>query len=280
MQTFKLSNGVEIPVLGFGVFQISPEETEKAVLEAIEVGYRHIDTAAVYFNEKEVGNAIKKSGIDRQAFFITTKLWLSDFSYEGAKKAFEKSLENLQTDYVDLYLLHQPFGDIYGAWKAVEEFYKAGKIKAIGVSNFYPDRLTEFNALANIKPMLNQVEINPFFQQNEAIELMKTKGIQPQAWAPFAEAKNDIFTNEVLTEIAKKHGKSVGQVILRWNFQRGVVSLAKSVRKERMAENLQIFDFELSAEDMNQIATLDLGASIIIDHRNPAVVEYLVNAKI
>lgn len=280
MEVFKLNNGVEIPALGFGVFQIPVEETERAVLEAIEVGYRHIDTAAIYSNEKQVGDAIRKSGIDRKEFFITTKLWLSDFSYERAKKAFEKSLENLQTDYVDLYLLHQPFGDIYGAWKAVEEFYEAGKIKAIGVSNFYPDRLTEFNALTKIKPMINQVEINPFFQQNEAIELMKSKDIQPQAWAPFAEAKNDIFMNEVLKVIANKYGKSVGQVILRWNFQRGVVSLAKSVRKERMEENLQIFDFELSAEDISQIAMLDLGASIIIDHRNPAVVEWLTNAKI
>lgn len=279
MQTFKLNNGVEIPVLGFGVFQIAPEETEKAVLDAIEVGYRHIDTAQAYFNEKEVGNALKNSGIARKEFFITTKVWISNFGYEKTKASVLQSLENLQTDYIDLMLLHQPIGDTYGAWRALEELYEAGKIRAIGVSNFYPERLAEFVAINNIKPMVNQVEINPFFQQGEAIDYMKQKGVQPQAWAPFAEGKNDIFSNPILSEIGKKYGKSVGQVILRWSIQRGVVALAKSVRKERMAENINVFDFELSAEDMTKIATLDTGKSFIINHYDPNVVEWLANRR-
>lgn len=277
MQTFKLNNGVEIPVLGFGVFQIAPEETEKAVLDAIEVGYRHIDTAQAYFNEKEVGNAIKNSGIDRKKFFLTTKVWISNFGYEKAKASVLQSLANLQTDYIDLMLLHQPIGDSYGAWRALEELYEAGKIRAIGVSNFYPERLAEFVAINKVKPMLNQVEINPFFQQDDAIDYMKQKGVQPQAWAPFAEGKNDIFSNPILSEIGKKYGKSVGQVILRWSIQRGVVALAKSVRKERMAENINVFDFELSAEDMAKIATLDTGKSLIINHYDPNVVEWLAS---
>ncbi|MFB9120836.1 aldo/keto reductase [Bergeyella porcorum] len=275
MQTFKLNNGVEIPVLGFGVFQIAPQETEKAVLDAIEVGYRHIDTAQAYQNEKEVGNALKNSGIDRKEFFLTTKVWISNFGYEKAKASVLQSLENLQTDYIDLMLLHQPIGDSYGAWRALEELYEEGKIRAIGVSNFYPERLAEFVAINKVKPMLNQVEINPFFQQGEAIDYMKQKGVQPQAWAPFAEGKNDIFSNPILSEIGKKYGKSVGQVILRWSIQRGVVALAKSVRKERMAENINVFDFELSAEDMAKIATLDTGKSHIINHYDPNVVEWL-----
>lgn len=277
MQTFKLNNGVEIPVLGFGVFQIAPQETEKAVLDAIEVGYRHIDTAQAYQNEKEVGNAIKNSGIDRKEFFLTTKVWISNFGYEKAKASVLQSLANLQTDYIDLMLLHQPIGDSYGAWRALEELYEEGKIRAIGVSNFYPERLAEFVAINKVKPMLNQVEINPFFQQGEAIDYMKQKGVQPQAWAPFAEGKNDIFSNPILSEIGKKYGKSVGQVILRWSIQRGVVALAKSVRKERMAENINVFDFELSAEDMAKIATLDTGKSLIINHYDPNVVEWLAN---
>lgn len=277
MQTFKLNNGVEISVLGFGVFQIAPQETEKAVLDAIEVGYRHIDTAQAYQNEKEVGNAIKNSGIDRKEFFLTTKVWISNFGYEKAKASVLQSLENLQTDYIDLMLLHQPIGDSYGAWRALEELYEEGKIRAIGVSNFYPERLAEFVAINKVKPMLNQVEINPFFQQGEAIDYMKQKGVQPQAWAPFAEGKNDIFSNPILSEIGKKYGKSVGQVILRWSIQRGVVALAKSVRKERMAENINVFDFELSAEDMAKIATLDTGKSLIINHYDPNVVEWLAS---
>lgn len=277
MQTFKLNNGVEIPVLGFGVFQIAPKETEKAVLDAIEVGYRHIDTAQAYFNEKEVGNALKNSGIDRKEFFLTTKVWISNFGYEKAKASVLQSLANLQTDYIDLMLLHQPIGDSYGAWRALEELYEAGKIRAIGVSNFYPERLAEFVAISKVKPMVNQVEINPFFQQGEAIDYMKQKGVQPQAWAPFAEGKNDIFSNPILSEIGKKYGKSVGQVILRWSIQRGVVALAKSVRKERMAENINVFDFELSAEDMAKIASLDTGRSLIINHYDPNVVEWLAS---
>lgn len=279
MQTFKLNNGVEIPVLGFGVFQIAPQETEKAVLDAIEVGYRHIDTAQAYQDEKEVGNAIKNSGIDRKEFFLTTKVWISNFGYEKAKASVLQSLANLQTDYIDLMLLHQPIGDSYGAWRALEELYEEGKIRAIGVSNFYPERLAEFVAINKVKPMLNQVEINPFFQQGEAIDYMKQKDVQPQAWAPFAEGKNDIFSNPILSEIGKKYGKSVGQVILRWSIQRGVVALAKSVRKERMAENINVFDFELSAEDMAKIATIDTGKSLIINHYDPNVVEWLAKRR-
>lgn len=275
MQSFKLNNGIEMPVLGFGVFQINPTETERATLDAIEVGYRHIDTASIYDNEKEVGNALKNSGVAREEFFLTTKLWLKDFSYEKAKIAFEKSLNLLQTDYVDLYLLHQPIGDLFGAWRALEELYTEGRIKAIGVSNFYPERVADFVINTNIKPMVNQVEINPFFQQQEAIDYMKFKNIMPQAWGPFAEAKNDIFSNPTLSEIAKKYGKTIAQIILRWNFQRGVVSLAKSVRKERMIENLNFFDFELSADDMAKIKTMDLGKSIIVNHHDPATIEYL-----
>lgn len=275
MQSFTLNNGVQIPAIGFGVFQIATDDTEKAVLDAIEVGYHHIDTAQAYFNEKQVGNAIKNSGIDRSEFFITTKVWISNFGYEKAKASVLKSLEDLQMNYVDLVLLHQPIGDSYGAWRALEELYEAGKIRAIGVSNFYPERLAEFVALTRIKPMINQVEINPFFQQDKAIEYMNLKNLQPQAWAPFAEGKNGIFTNPVLVEIGNKYGKSVGQVILRWSIQRGVVALAKSVRKERMAENLNVFDFELSDDDMAKIATLDVGKSLIIDHYDVNVVEWL-----
>lgn len=275
MQTFQLNNGVKIPVLGFGVFQIDPTQTEKATLEAIEVGYRHLDTAAIYDNEKEVGNAMKISGVAREDFFLTTKLWLKDFSYEKAKIAFEKSLNLLQTDYVDLYLLHQPIGDLFGAWRALEELYQEGRIKAIGISNFYPERVADFMINTTIKPMVNQVEINPFFQQQTAIDYMKSKGIMPQAWGPFADAKNNIFSNEILSEIGKKYGKTIAQVILRWNFQRGVVSLAKSVRKEKMVENLNFFDFELSADDMAKIQTIDLGKSIIVNHHDPATIEYL-----
>lgn len=279
MQTFKLNNGVEIPVLGFGVFQIAPNETERAVLNAIEAGYRHIDTAQAYQNEKEVGDAIKHSGIERKDVFITTKLWISDFSYEKAKVAFERSLNLLQTDYVDLYLLHQAIGDVYGTWRALEELHEAGKIRAIGISNFYPERLAEFVTINKITPAVNQVEINPFFQQEKAIDYMSQKGVQPEAWGPFAEGKNDIFVHPVLTSIGKKYNKSVGQVILRWNIQRGIVTLAKSIRRERMEENLDIFDFELSAEDMRQIATLDTGKSSIINHYDPNIVEWLANFK-
>lgn len=279
MQTFKLNNGVEIPVLGFGVFQIAPNETERAVLNAIEAGYRHIDTAQAYQNEKEVGDAIKHSGIERKDVFITTKLWISDFSYEKAKVAFERSLNLLQTDYVDLYLLHQAIGDVYGTWRALEELHEAGKIRAIGISNFYPERLAEFVTINKITPAVNQVEINPFFQQEKAIDYMSQKGVQPEAWGPFAEGKNDIFVHPVLTSIGKIYNKSVGQVILRWNIQRGIVTLAKSIRRERMEENLDIFDFELSAEDMRQIATLDTGKSSIINHYDPKIVEWLANFK-
>ena len=279
MEHIRLNNGIETPVLGFGVFQIPPQQTEKAVLEAIEVGYRLIDTAQAYRNEKEVGNAIKNSGVERKELFVTSKVWISNFGYEKTKTSVLQSLEALQTDYADLFLLHQPLGDIYGAWRALEELYNDGKIKSIGMSNFYPERLAEFVSFNNIIPAVNQVEINPFFQQGKALEYMRREGVQPQAWAPFAEGKNDIFTNPSLIEISKKYGKSVGQVILRWNVQRGVVVLAKSVRKERMTENINIFDFELSVDDMAKISMIDSGKSTIIDHYDPEVVKFLINYK-
>lgn len=279
MQTITLNNGVKMPLLGLGVFQIDPNQTERAVLDAIEIGYRHIDTAQVYGNEKEVGDAIRHSGVARDELFITTKLWISDFTYEKAKVAFARSLDLLQTDYVDLYLLHQAIGDTYGAWRALEELYEAGKIRAIGVSNFYPERLADFVSINKVPPAVNQVEINPFFQQEKAIDYMRQKGVQPEAWAPFAEGKNEIFAHPLLAKIGKVYGKSVGQVILRWEIQRGVVALAKSVRKERMQENIDVFDFDLSEEDIAQISTLDTGASLIINHYDPHLVEYLASLK-
>ena len=279
MRKIKLNNGIEMPTLGFGVYQIDEKHCEQAVLDAIDVGYRLIDTATAYQNERQVGNAIKVSGVDRKELFITTKLWLNRASYEGAKIQFEQSLNLLQVDYIDLYLIHQPFGDIYGAWHAMQELYEQGKIKAIGVSNFQPDRLADLMAFNKIKPAVNQIEINPFNQQLQAAPWMQSKMIQPEAWAPFAEGKNDIFNHPVLTTIGNKYNKSVGQVILRWLIQRKIVCLAKSVRKERMIENFNIFDFELSNQDMIDITAIDTATSAFFSHRDPAIVEWLTKRR-
>ncbi|SNC65268.1 Aldo/keto reductase [Hymenobacter gelipurpurascens] len=276
MQTVVLNNGVKMPLLGFGVYQIpDAAECEASVLEAIRAGYRLIDTAAAYGNEEAVGNAIKKSGVPREELFITTKLWISDASYEAAKPAFEKSLKNLQLDYLDLYLIHQPFGDVYGAWRAMEELYQEGRIKAIGVSNFPPDRVMDFIVHQKVVPAVNQIETHPFHQQVETQQFLAENGVQIQSWGPFAEGRNNMFTNELLVSLAAKHGKSVAQIILRWLTQRGVVVIPKSVNKDRIVENFNVFDFELSAEDLAAIAKLDTGASVFFDHRDPAIVKWL-----
>lgn len=280
MNTIRLNNDVDIPILGFGVFQITGSaECERAVLDALETGYRHIDTAASYRNEVEVGNALKKSSLPRNELFVTTKLWLQDANYKGAKAQFERSLNRLQLDYVDLYLIHQPFGDVHGAWHAMEELHKAGKIRAIGVSNFTPDRLADLMAFHDVKPAVNQVEINPFNQQLHAVAWMQSRGIQPEAWAPFAEGRNNLFSNPALAKIGKQYGKSVGQVVLRWVLQRGAVALAKSVHKERMQENINVLDFELSNSDMIRIAAMDTATSSFFSHRDPAMVEWLTSRK-
>jgi len=281
MQSVTLNNGIEMPLLGFGVFQMTDAaECERAVVEAIETGYRLIDTAASYLNETQVGNALKQSGIARDELFVTTKLWMQDASYEGAKAQFERSINRLQLDYVDLYLIHQPYGDVHGAWRAMEELHQAGKIRAIGVSNFHPDRLADLIAFNKVVPAVNQIEVNPFNQQLHAVPWMLTRGIQPEAWAPFAEGKNGLFQHPELTAIGEKYGKSVGQVVLRWIFQRGIVSLAKTVRKERMAENINVLDFELSADEMLHITAIDTATSAFFSHRDPARVEWLAGRKL
>lgn len=281
MQTVQLNNGITMPKLGFGVFQmVDAAECERAVVDAIETGYRLIDTAASYQNETQVGNALKQSGVARNELFVTTKLWLQGASYEGAKAQFERSLNRLQLDYVDLYLIHQPYGDVHGAWRAMEELHRAGKIRAIGVSNFHPDRLADLMAFNSVIPAVNQIEVNPFNQQLHAVPWMQSRDIQPEAWAPFAEGKNGLFQHPVLTDIGDKYGKSVGQVVLRWLFQRNVVSLAKSVRKARMEENFNILDFELSAEDILKITALDIATSAFFSHRDPAMVEWLTERKL
>lgn len=281
MKFVKLNNGVEMPLLGFGVFQVpDAAECEKVVSEALDAGYRLIDTAAAYFNEEAVGKAIARSGIKREELFITTKLWIQDAGYENTPKAFRTSLDKLGLDYLDLYLIHQPFNDYYGSWRAMEELYQEGKIRAIGVSNFYPDRLTDLCINSKIVPMVNQVECHPFFQQNDAIDNMKEFGVQPEAWGPFAEGSKNIFHNEVLTEIAGKYNKSTAQVILRWNVDRGVVVIPKSVHKERIEQNFDIWDFELSADDMAKIAALDSGRSDIINHFTAETAKWLNNHKI
>ena len=279
MKSTKLNNGIEMPILGFGVYQIDEKQCQQAVLDAIDVGYRLIDTATAYQNERQVGNAIKVSGIDRKDLFITSKLWLNRASYEGAKIQFEQSLNLLQLDYIDLYLIHQPFGDIHGAWHAMEELYEQGKIRAIGVSNFSPDRLADLMAFNKIKPAVNQIEVNPFNQQLQAAPWMQSKTIQPEAWAPFAEGKNDIFNHPILTAIGQKYNKSVGQIILRWLIQRQIVSLAKSVRKERMMENFNLFDFQLSDKDMIDITAIDTATSAFFSHSDPAIVEWLTQRR-
>ncbi len=280
MQKVKLNNGIEMPILGFGVFQIPDEkECEQSVYEAIQAGYRLIDTAAAYMNEEAVGKAIKRSGVPREELFITTKLWIQDAGYENAKKAFEKSLKKLQLDYLDLYLIHQPFGDVYGSWRAMEELYEQGKTRAIGVSNFYPDRLIDLIVHNKIVPVVNQIETHPFHQQIEIQKFLQENGVQLQSWGPFAEGKNNLFQNELLQSIGRKYKKSVAQVVLHWLIQRNIVVIPKSVRKERIIENFNVFDFELTPEDMESIATLDTGASLFLDHRNPETVKWLGTAK-
>lgn len=281
MQKVILNNGVEMPILGFGVYQIQDEnECEQAVYDALMAGYRLIDTAASYLNEKAVGRALKRSGVPREEMFITTKLWVQDTGYEQTKIAFEKSLERLQLDYLDLYLIHQPFGDVYGSWRAMEELYQDGKIKAIGVSNFYPDRLTDFIIHNKVVPAVNQVETHPFCQQIESHDLMKENNVQIESWGPFAEGKNNMFQNEVLASIAEKHNKSVAQVILRWLTQREIVTIPKSVRKERIIENFNIFDFKLSQEELVRIGALDTKESLFFSHRDPEMVKWIGNRKL
>jgi len=281
MKTVKLNNGVEMPILGFGVFQVPDStECERAVTNAIETGYRLIDTAASYLNEAAVGSAIKNSGIARKDLFITTKLWVQDTGYEKTKVAFQRSLEKLQLDYLDLYLIHQPYGDIYGSWKAMQELYHEGKVKAIGVSNFHPDRITDLIINSGFTPAVNQIETHPFHQQVKNQKFLLENNVQIESWGPFAEGKNNIFQNEVLSAIGEKYNKSVAQVILRWLTQRDVIAIPKSVRKERMAENFNIFDFELSDQDMQDIATLDTKESLFFDHRDPKMVRSLSERKL
>ena len=276
MQKVKLNNGIEMPILGFGVYQIEDQALcEQCVYDAIEAGYRSIDTAAAYGNEEAVGRAIKRSGIPREDLFITTKLWISDAGYDKAKKAFEASMKRLQLDYLDLYLIHQPYNDYYGAWHAMEELYKEGRIRSIGVSNFMPDRLVDLILHNEITPAVNQVETNPFYQQIKAEAFMQEKGVHVESWAPFAEGKNNMFQNETLAAIAGKYGKSIAQVILRWLIQRNIVVIPKSIRKERIIENFNVFDFELTKEDMKKIAALDTNTSCFFSHRDPKMVEWL-----
>jgi len=280
MKNVTLNNGVEMPILGFGVYQVTDqEECERSVYDALQIGYRLIDTAAAYMNEEAVGKAIKRSGVPRQDLFITTKLWIQDAGYENAKKAFEKSLKKLQLDFLDLYLIHQPFGNVYGSWKAMEELYQEGRIKAIGVSNFHPDRLTDLIVHNEIVPAVNQIETHPFHQQIETQKFLQENGVQIQSWGPFAEGRNNLFQNELLQSIGKKLNKSVTQVVLRWLIQRDVVAIPKSVRKERIEENFNVFDFELSTEDMAAIQTLDTKTSLFSDHRDPAIVKWLGEVK-
>ncbi|MEH2231753.1 MAG: aldo/keto reductase [Nostoc sp.] len=280
MQTVVLNNGVKMPILGFGVYQITDtKECERSVYEAIGAGYRLIDTAAAYENEEAVGKAIESSGVAREEIFVTTKLWIQDAGYESTKKAFEKSLKRLQLDYLDLYLIHQPYGDVYGTWRAMEQLYQEGRIRAIGVSNFQPDRLMDLMVHNEVVPAVNQIETHPFNQQIETQKFLQENNIQIESWGPFAEGKNNIFENELLLSIAGKYKKTVAQVILRWLTQRGVVVIPKSVRKERIIENFNIFDFELSPEDMDAIVSLDTKVSSFFDHRDPEIVKMLGTAK-
>lgn len=274
MRSVTLNNGVEMPVIGFGVFQIADaKECERSVVDAIGAGYRLIDTAASYLNEEAVGQGLRQSGVAREELFVTTKLWVQDAGYERTRQAIEKSLRRLGLDYLDLYLIHQPFGDVHGSWRAMEEAFKSGRLRAIGLSNFHPDRVVDIKAFNEVPPAVNQVEVNPFHQQAESVAFMRGASVQAEAWAPFAEGRNNLFQNEVLAEVGGRHGKSVGQVILRWLIQRGIVALAKSVRKERMAENLDIFDFHLDDQDMARIAGLETGVSSFFSHRDPAIVQ-------
>ena len=281
MQTVKLNNGVEMPILGFGVYQVPDHnECERVVSEALETGYRLIDTAQAYFNEEAVGSAIKKSGVDRKDIFLVTKVWVSNGGYEKAKASIDESLKKLQTDYLDLILIHQPFNDYYGTYRAMEEAYKNGKTRAIGVSNFYPDRFVDLSHFCEIQPMINQVETHVFQQQKAAKEIMKKHNTQIMSWGPFAEGKNNYFQNETLKQIGEKYGKSVAQVALRFLTQEGVIVIPKSTHKNRMEENFNIFDFELSSDDLDKIRALDTGKSLFCDHYSPEFVEFIVNYKI
>ena len=281
IETVKLNNGIEMPLEGFGVFQVpDPAVCEQAVLDAIATGYRLIDTAAAYMNEEAVGRAVAKCGVPREELFITTKLWVQDASYEGAKAAIETSMKKLGLEYIDLYLIHQPMGDYIGAWRAMEEACKAGKLRAIGVCNCYPHVLADICETVEVKPAVNQVELHPFFQQENALALMREYGVHPEAWGPFAEGNHGIFTHPVLTKIGEKYGKSAAQVALRWNVQRGVTVIPKSIHKERMEQNIDIWDFKLSSEDMAEIAGLDIGRSEIVDHSDPKFVQMLHQVKV
>jgi 2,5-diketo-D-gluconate reductase A len=281
MQFVTLNNGVEMPLLGFGVFQIpDPAVCEQSVSHALEAGYRLFDTAASYMNEEAVGRALKASGVPRHELFVTTKLWIEDAGYERTKPALEESLKKLQLDYLDLYLIHQPLGDVYGSWRAMEELYRDGRVRAIGVANFPPDRLVDLILHNEVVPAVNQVETHPFCQQIDAAAVMKEEGVQMESWGPFAEGKNDLFHNEVLTSIGEKHGKSVAQVVLRWLIQRGVVAIPKSVHKERIIENFAIWDFELTPEDMGRIASLDTNCSLFFSHADVAMVRWLGTRKL
>ncbi|WP_321394766.1 aldo/keto reductase [uncultured Desulfuromusa sp.] len=276
-----LNNGVEMPILGYGVYQIPDQgECEACVLEALETGYRLIDTAAAYMNEGAVGSALRKSGIAREDIFVTTKLWIQDAGYESTKRSFDKSLNKLQLDYLDLYLIHQPFGDIHGSWRAMEELYREGKIRAIGISNFQPDRVMDLIVHNDVAPAVNQIETHPFCQQVETQKFLQENQVQIESWGPFAEGKNNIFTNALLQSIADKYGKTIAQVVLRWLTQRGVVAIPKSVRRERMVENFNVLGFDLSKEDMTAIASLDQKQSSFFDHRDPAMVKWLGERKL
>lgn len=277
MEYITLNNGVKMPQLGYGVYQVSKEECERCVLDALDVGYRSIDTAQAYFNEEEVGSAIEKSGIDRKEIFLTSKVWIEHFGYEECKKSVLESMEKLRTDYLDLMLLHQPFGDTYGAWRALEDLYKEGKLRAIGISNHYADRMVEFANFTTIKPMINQMEVHPFNQQKNLKEWADKYDIRLEAWAPFGEGRKGLFENEILKKIGEKYGKTTAQVMLRWHIQRGVIVIPKSVHKERMIENYNIFDFALSDEDMKRIAQMDTATSVFFSHQDPAMVEWFAD---
>lgn len=281
VQTVKLNNGVEMPLLGFGVFQVTDlSACEQGVYDAIQAGYRLIDTAASYQNEEAVGRAIKKSSVPRDQLFITTKLWVQDAGYEGTKRAFEKSLRKLQLDYLDLYLIHQPYGDVHGSWRAMEELYQEGRTRAIGVSNFQPDRVMDIICFNKVVPAINQIETHPFHQQMEVQKFLQENGVQHESWGPFAEGKNDLFKNELLAAVGKRYNKSIAQIVLRWLTQRGIIAIPKSVRKERIEENFNIFDFRLSDEDMQSIQTLDQKESAFFDHRDPAIIKWLASRKL
>ncbi|UDI77072.1 aldo/keto reductase [Staphylococcus taiwanensis] len=280
METVKIDKDVEIPVLGFGVYQIPPEETKTAVENAIKVGYRHIDTAQAYLNETEVGEGIKASGIDREELFITTKVWIENVNYEDTLKSIERSLQRLDMDYIDLVLIHQPYNDVYGSWKALEELKESGKIRAIGVSNFGVDRVVDLGLHNKVAPQVNQIEINPFHQQEEHVTALQKENVVVEAWAPFAEGRNNLFQNEVLKEIGDKYNKSIAQVVLRWLIERGIVVLAKSVNPERMAQNIDVFDFKLTHEDKNKIATLEQSNSQFFSHADPEMIKFLSSRKL